>query len=129
MSGFGTLLSESVDVITLDACAASIGVERLDCIKFDVEGHEPSVFRGAVGLLQATRPVVLFEVSGAALGRGGATRFAACEELRTLGYEFFVIVQGRLAVCGGRKGSKRSGGTFGIEVVQAFGDCRRGVSC
>jgi FkbM family methyltransferase len=51
----------SVPVTTLDAYAASHGIERVRLIKVDVEGHEFEFFRGAEGVLRRDRPALLFE--------------------------------------------------------------------
>jgi FkbM family methyltransferase len=45
--------SIEVPVKTLDTCLDEWGVERIDLLKIDVEGHEPSVFRGAASALAA----------------------------------------------------------------------------
>ncbi len=45
----------SVPVKTLDDCMAEWGIERIDLMKVDVEGHEPKVFDGAAGALKAGR--------------------------------------------------------------------------
>jgi FkbM family methyltransferase len=43
----------SVDALTLDDYARQAGIDRIDVLKVDVEGHEPSVLRGAGGLLRS----------------------------------------------------------------------------
>lgn len=42
-----------VDAVTLDAYCAARGVERIDVMKVDVQGHEPEVLRGARSLLRS----------------------------------------------------------------------------
>lgn len=42
----------AVPSVTLDEYAGRVGIEEVDVLKLDVEGHEPSVLRGALGLLQ-----------------------------------------------------------------------------
>jgi FkbM family methyltransferase len=53
-SGSGRLADEGVEVatVTLDAHCARQGIERIDVIKIDVEGHEPAVLAGADRLLR-----------------------------------------------------------------------------
>lgn len=46
---------ETVDIVTLDEFAAERGIDRIDFLKMDVEGHELSVLHGARGLLKACR--------------------------------------------------------------------------
>jgi FkbM family methyltransferase len=38
--------------VTLDGYTGRAGIDRVDMLKLDVEGHEPSVLRGALGLLE-----------------------------------------------------------------------------
>jgi FkbM family methyltransferase len=47
--------TESVPVITTDDYCAREGIERIDFLKIDVEGHEIDVLKGARGLLAAGR--------------------------------------------------------------------------
>ena len=44
--------TEQIAVRTLDSFCASQGVDRIDFLKLDVEGHELAVLRGARGMLQ-----------------------------------------------------------------------------
>jgi FkbM family methyltransferase len=54
---------EPVPVQTLQSWAASAGVESIDVLKLDVEGHELDVLRGAGELLSRVR-VIQFEFGG-----------------------------------------------------------------
>jgi FkbM family methyltransferase len=51
----------AVETMTGDAVVASHGIDRLDLVKFDVEGHEPAVLAGLAETLRRLRPVVVFE--------------------------------------------------------------------
>lgn len=63
---------DTVPAVTLDAHCARFGIERVDLLKVDVEGHEADVLSGAVGLLAARRiGVVVFEI-GPSLPRSRA---------------------------------------------------------
>ena len=91
--GMGTLTPifkdtpQTVPSRTLDALVTEHGLERVDAIKVDVEGHEETVFRGASALLTADpAPVVVFEfldwAEHYATGRPGGAQ----EVLMDLGY-------------------------------------------
>jgi FkbM family methyltransferase len=95
----GTGSSETVDLVTLDGWADASGVMP-DLIKIDVEGHEPAVFAGGRGTLERARPLVMFEVSFAALARGGYEADASWLPLASLGYELFRLADGRLRPAG-----------------------------
>jgi len=54
-SGSGMILeggAMSVPITTLDQYCDDNGVERIDIMKIDVQGHEPAVLQGAMGLLR-----------------------------------------------------------------------------
>ncbi|MGE3703564.1 MAG: FkbM family methyltransferase [Hyphomicrobiaceae bacterium] len=54
--------SIEVDVMTLDAFCAKNGIDKLDFIKIDVEGHEWSVLKGGETTLRKCRPLCLVEI-------------------------------------------------------------------
>jgi FkbM family methyltransferase len=59
---------EIVDVLTVDEYCASVGLEAIDLLKMDVEGHELDVLAGATRLLgRRGIRIVLFEFGGAAI--------------------------------------------------------------
>ncbi len=79
-----------------------LAAESVDVIKVDVEGHEPLALRGAEGLLQRCRPVILMEFSPGNIINIAQTR---PEDLliflRGLGYRWQVISDdGRLGTPG-----------------------------
>jgi Methyltransferase FkbM domain len=53
----------SVTVDTLDDFVQREGVDQLDLMKIDVDGHELSVLRGGLGVLTRFKPVLLMEMS------------------------------------------------------------------
>ena len=61
---------ERVKTIRLDTLATERNLSRIDLIKIDVEGAEPLVIEGALGLLAAHRPAVIFECN-AHINSGG----------------------------------------------------------
>jgi FkbM family methyltransferase len=63
--GLGAPVRESVALTTLDEFTAEHGVERIDLLKMDIEGHELSALRGAERLLAEDRiGVIQFEIGG-----------------------------------------------------------------
>jgi FkbM family methyltransferase len=48
---------------SLDQYASQIGLERLDFIKLDVDGHEWPILQGMSGLLDRFHPAILFELA------------------------------------------------------------------
>jgi len=70
-----------VSAFTVDSLLDSLGVDRVDVVKIDVEGAEGGVLRGMRKLLAVARPVVLVELHGQ---HGGA----ALEVLAQAGYAF-----------------------------------------
>lgn len=51
-------------VVNAGPYLAASGVERCDAIKIDVQGFEPEVIASLRGLIEASRPVVWFELGG-----------------------------------------------------------------
>jgi FkbM family methyltransferase len=91
---FGDFFSTSVELAstevvrtqTLDALVAAEGLERVDLIKIDVEGHELRVLAGAVETLTRFRPRVLIEVFEETLRRQGTSADEVLAFLRRHGY-------------------------------------------
>jgi FkbM family methyltransferase len=61
-------------------------------IKLDVEGSEPAFLEGARGMIEARRPVLLFELSAQQARAAGHTPEALLAKLRALGYTQFAEV-------------------------------------
>ena len=59
---FAGQVTVSVPVATLDGLGLSLGLDRLDFIKIDVEGAELSVLHGAEQVIEAFRPTLLVEI-------------------------------------------------------------------
>jgi FkbM family methyltransferase len=66
----------------LESLAAELGLDRLDLIKIDVEGHERKVLDGAASILDRYRPTLVMETGHEAEG----DRTAIHDRLRGLGY-------------------------------------------
>jgi FkbM family methyltransferase len=64
----------TVPVKTLDACIRDWGIQRIDLLKIDVEGHEPKVFQGAAAALAERRiRAILCEFNEFWLRRAGSS--------------------------------------------------------
>jgi FkbM family methyltransferase len=78
--------NQPVRLRTLDEYCESEGVERIDYLKIDTEGHELAVLRGAEGALRAGRIHYVQVEYGPAYLDAGATLEDVMAFLRELGY-------------------------------------------
>lgn len=63
-----------VPVVSLDELADERGIDRIELLKLDVEGHEPAVLEGARGLLAAGRiGAIVCELNGELLAARGSS--------------------------------------------------------
>lgn len=84
----GELESESVSVIALDDYAAEAGIERVDVLKLDVEGHELPALEGAERLLSSGRVGCLVcEFNRVYLREAGLSGAELTGRLRGWGFE------------------------------------------
>lgn len=51
----------TVELDTLDSLASGLGLDRIDVMKVDIEGHEDSFLRGARGTVAHARPTIFIE--------------------------------------------------------------------
>jgi FkbM family methyltransferase len=75
-----------VDFVRLDDWCAENGIEKVDCVKVDVDGDEWPVLKGAEQILRQYRPLIIIEI--------GAWHFRRADEnplslLKELGYRFW----------------------------------------
>ena len=83
-----------VPMITIDSCAASSGLTRLDFIKIDVEGRELSALRGGIQSIRRFKPdllVEIFEKPSQFHDRTMEPRDAILKLMTELGYDIHVI--------------------------------------
>jgi FkbM family methyltransferase len=81
------LTPETIDLRTLDEYCESVGVDRIDLLKVDAEGHDHRVLTGAHGLLERRAiDVIQFEYNYRWIG---ARRYLkdVFDDLQPLGYE------------------------------------------
>ncbi len=85
--GMSLAIEEPVELTTLDRFLAAEGVERVDLLKLDVEGHELRILEGARDALAASRiDAIQFEFS------------AANVESRTFFRDFYDLLTPRFAL-------------------------------
>lgn len=75
-----------VATTTLDELIEARGLDRLDVLKLDIEGAEFRALSAAWGVLEEMRPLILFEVTEAALEHQGASAAAVFELLKAANY-------------------------------------------
>jgi FkbM family methyltransferase len=85
---------EIVAQTTIDSVVATLGLERLDFIKADIEGWELQMLQGAERALARFRPALLLELSAPALARAGDRLDKAFDHLLRLGYRAFRLEPG-----------------------------------
>jgi FkbM family methyltransferase len=76
-----------VPVISLDEWWRTHDLERLDVIKFDIEGGEPRAIQGGLELLRRFKPMICAEVNPCLLKRDGHTIEDVTSPLVSLGYQ------------------------------------------
>jgi FkbM family methyltransferase len=83
--GAGAGAFTKVCLTTLDAYCSAHGVDRIDVLKVDVEGHEPEVIKGAAGLInRGAIDVIILEVN---LGHCGLYRELERHSYRVFYYD------------------------------------------
>jgi FkbM family methyltransferase len=87
----GETREEAIALTTIDAFAALAGLARLDFVKVDIEGWELRLVRGALATLRRFRPVMLLEIVGSHLARGGDDVAGAWRLLGELDYRAHVL--------------------------------------
>ncbi len=87
--GIKSVVERTVKVCPLD----DLHLTDIAFMKIDVEGHEPSVLRGATGLISREKPILLIEIER----RHNPTAFEEVEDvLAPLGYSSWRLAEGGL---------------------------------
>jgi FkbM family methyltransferase len=81
--------AREVPTVRLDTHCRGHGIESIDLLKLDIEGHEAAALSGMGAVLEHSRPSMLVEV----LGESAARRLTVL--LEPLEYEFYRIHEGR----------------------------------
>jgi FkbM family methyltransferase len=85
-----------VKTTTIDYFAQEKGLDRVSCIKIDVEGAEALVISGGTETIRRWQPILMIEDNRAALARFGASEQSLLETLRGLGYRVYYAPHDRL---------------------------------
>jgi FkbM family methyltransferase len=86
------LSGETVQVETIDGFCKQHGIDRIDLLKIDTEGHDLEVIRGANAMLIDRRVAILLaEVSMNALNKYHIGFFDVQSHMENLGYRLFGI--------------------------------------
>jgi FkbM family methyltransferase len=80
------IVTETIEVDTLDGFAEARGLDSLCFIKADIEGWELSMLQGATKVLSAFRPVLMLEIDDAHLQRAELSKAALFAFLGEHGY-------------------------------------------
>lgn len=78
----------TVEAHRIDDVLGSLGVDKVDAVKLDIEGAEEVALRGALDMLRSSHPTVIFEANCLAAERLGLERNGAWELLAGEGYQF-----------------------------------------
>jgi len=80
---------EKISLTTLDEFVKENGLERVDFVKIDVDGHEPFFFKGGWETLDKFSPTILFEISHLHYLEAGVTAWDFYDSVKSKGYNFF----------------------------------------
>lgn len=87
----------TISLDTLDHQVALRKIERIDCIKIDVEGAELQVLQGGIATLKTFRPKLLLEINQEACLAGGYAAQEILDMLDKLNYQVYKLgLRGRL---------------------------------
>lgn len=82
-------VEETIRLTTFDAYARAAGLERLDFVKVDIDGHEPRFLAGAAETLRRFRPAILIEFAQLNLLTAGSDVDQLAAQLAALGYSLY----------------------------------------
>jgi FkbM family methyltransferase len=91
----GNTPAEELQIVVGDEALADAGVTQVDVIKVDVEGYEKPVLRGLRRTLEASRPIVVMELT---IDKAKPELFQHADELRATfpkDYSFLRVIQDR----------------------------------
>ncbi|WP_052808095.1 FkbM family methyltransferase [Methyloterricola oryzae] len=78
----------------LDSVVNSIGIDRVDCIKLDIDGHESDMLKGGSETLSRWHPSIVMELAPHVLQECGTTLQELTGILHSHGYRFYSVSDG-----------------------------------
>ncbi len=82
-------ITETVAVVTLDACMAELGWHNIDFLKLDAEGEESNILKGGRRFFDENSPLVQYEIKA-----GDDFHFELVDEFAEMGYSSYRLVPG-----------------------------------
>ena len=83
------LISETIELITLDKHVKENKIEKLDFIKVDIDGHEPQFLKGAAQTISQFKPDILLEINPINYYLAGVAIWDFYDQIKSLGYNIF----------------------------------------
>jgi FkbM family methyltransferase len=87
--------ADSVPAVTLDHFCLENGIQRIDLIKIDTDGHEHKVLKGAHKMIKKCRPYVVFEIGGYVLNEQKLDFKLFYDYFENLGYRLLNAKNGK----------------------------------
>lgn len=81
--------SETVPLVTMDACLETCGWQDIELVKIDAEGEEANILKGGARFFSEQSPLVLYEVR---IGKDMHMEFV--QDFATLGYNSYRLIPG-----------------------------------
>jgi FkbM family methyltransferase len=81
--------SEMITVVKMDDIAESVGIQRIDVWKIDVEGYEMAVLQGGAESIRKWRPILFVELVDENLREHGWSASLLVQFIEGLGYNVF----------------------------------------
>ncbi len=95
VNGSSDNVANRVQVLPVDQFCEDSGIERVDFIKCDVEGHEIAVLKGAEQLISSCHPAILLEVNEPLCDGGHGSRVR--ELVESFGYTIHIYENGKVS--------------------------------
>jgi FkbM family methyltransferase len=81
---------EIIELTTLDDYVEEFGLEKINFIKIDIDGHEPFVLEGAIRSIFKFKPIVILEISHLHYFEAGINAWDFYEKLKEWGFLIYL---------------------------------------